>query len=385
MRKLRIYVDTNLIGPGLGIHWMIRPLLDPALADKCSPEADLSKIKPFDRILAEYNRSAAELFELSDIDGCDVAIMPLHWDEVRGGHSWAARPNRELMSAVQKSCAKVVRAGKPVVIFFSESRSHEPVPVPGAVVFRHALYRSRRSPRDVAMPVMIIPDPMQEEYADLFTAPRPWFSTPTVGFCGFSRNVKTNEMLKTALYKAYTLWKFGHPDVSQFKGLQLRSQALQLLEQSPLVRTNFIIRRESVYLTDNKEHFKKRQMYRAQFFENIAESDYQICLRGSANHSRRPWETLSCGRIPIFIDTDCVLPFENLVDWKKFMAIIDESDIDRLPEFLNEFHNSVGPEHYEDRQNACRDLWANWLSPHGFARQFRKNFEVLVVNPSRMG
>ena len=93
MQKLRVYVDRNLVQPELGVHWMVRPLLDPSLATKCSLQTDPLELKPFDRILAEYNRTASGIFELSDLESCDVAIMPLHWDEVRGGYSWAARPD----------------------------------------------------------------------------------------------------------------------------------------------------------------------------------------------------------------------------------------------------------------------------------------------------
>ena len=150
-----------------------------------------------------------------------------------------------------------------------------------------------------------------------------------------------------------------------------------------VVETNFVVRGESVFLTNSKAHFEQREIYRAEFFKNIADSDYQVCLRGSANHSRRPWETFSCSRLPLFIDTDCVLPFENLVAWADYMPIVDEADLARLPEAVCDFHRAIRPEQYEDRQKAGRRLWEDWLSPHGFARQFRAHFEALVLNPFR--
>jgi len=231
------------------------------------------------------------------------------------------------------------------------------------------------------MPVMIIADPMQGTHAEMFVKHRQWSATPTVGFCGFARDVKVSELLKTGIYKAYTLAKLGYADVSQFKGLQLRSQALRVLGNSSLAEANFIVRKESVFLTNSKKHFQQREAYRAEFFWNIADSDYQICLRGSANHSRRPWETLSCARIPLFIDTDCVLPFENLINWSEHMAIVDEADIGRLPEHLREYHTQIPSDRYAEKQQACRDLWETWLSPQGFARQFHANFESLILSP----
>jgi len=380
-RKLKLFTDESLILPGAGIHWLLRPLLTPSLAEKYSRAGGQSQLKPFDKILANYNQQASSHFMLSDLDDCDAAIVPVHWDEVRGGYSWANRPNREWIAAVRKFAKQARSAGKPVIIFFSESRSHEPVPVPGAIVFRHAMYRSRRTGFDHAMPVMIIADPMQDEFADLFMRQQVWRERPIVGFCGFARNIKITEYLRSIAYKMIMTAKFGHPDVSTFRGLQLRSKSVRVLEGSDKVVTNFIIRDQSVYLTRDALHRDKKRVYRQEFLKNIADSDYQICLRGSANHSRRPWETLSCGRVPLFVDTDCVLPFENLINWSDYMPIVDESELCRLPDALCDFHISVGPARFGDLQRQCRKLWEDWLSPHGFAKQLHNNFGPLVLEP----
>ena len=381
MRKLKLFTDESLILPGAGIHWLLRPLLNPGLAEKCSPTGDLSQLKPFDKILAIYNQRASSHFMLSDLDDCDAAIVPVHWDEVRGGYSWANRPNREWIAAVRNFAAQARSAGKPVIIFFSESRSHEPVPVPGAIVFRHAMYRSRRTGLDHAMPVMIISDPMQDEFADLFMKQQVWREQPIVGFCGFARNIKVSEYFRSFAYKMFMMAKYGYPDVSTFRGLQLRSKSVRVLEDSDKVVTNFIVRDQSVYFTKDMMHQDKKREYRREFYENIAESDYQICLRGSANHSRRPWETLSCGRVPLFVDTDCVLPFEHLIDWSNYMPIVDESDLLRLPDALCDFHSAVDPACFGELQRQCRKLWEEWLSPHGFAGQLHNHFGPLVLEP----
>ena len=254
MRKLRIFTDPSLIKDGMGVHWLVRPLLDPSLAERCAKSVPAQDLKPFDRILAQYNRSASSLFELTDLGNCDVVVLPIHWHEIRGGFGWIAKPNRELIDEVQRSSEQARKAGKPFVIFFSESRSHEPVPVPGAIVFRHAMYRSRRGELDHAMPVMIVTDPMNEPYGEYFLPPAEWHAKPIVGFCGFARRVKWSEWLKTGVQKAYTLTKFGHPDVSQFKGLRIRSQAIDILRANQDTDTEFIVRGDSVFLTSKKTH-----------------------------------------------------------------------------------------------------------------------------------
>jgi len=383
MQKLKIFTDDSLIKEGMGVHWLVRPLLDPSLAQKCAESVPPGELKPFDRILAEYNRTAATMFELTDLESCDVVVLPVHWHEIRGGFGWIAKPNRELIREVQESSEKAQRAGKPFVIFFSESRSHEPIPVPGAIVFRHAMYRSRRGALDHAMPVMIVTDPSKEPYGRYFLPDADWHSTPTVGFCGFARRVKLSEWFKTGIQKAYTLAKFGYPDVSQFKGLRVRSKAIDILRASDKTKTKFIVRAESVFLTTKKNYSDKKEQYRDEFYRNIADSDYQLCMRGSANHSRRPWETLSCSRTPLFVDTDCVLPFESLIEWEKRMPIVSEDDLNRMPEHLLDFHSALAGERFTEFQRSQRQFWEEWLSPHGFASKFRQHFESLVLEPLR--
>ena len=51
---------------------------------------------------------------------------------------------------------------------------------------------------------------------------------------------------------------------------------------------------------------------RTGYVENLVASDYVLCARGAGNFSYRLYETLSCGRIPVFVDTDCVLPHEDV-------------------------------------------------------------------------
>ena len=55
---------------------------------------------------------------------------------------------------------------------------------------------------------------------------------------------------------------------------------------------------------------------RFEFIRNILSSDYTLCFRGSGNYSLRFYETLCLGRIPLFINTDCKLPFEDEINWR---------------------------------------------------------------------
>ena len=94
-----------------------------------------------------------------------------------------------------------------------------------------------------------------------------------------------------------------------------------------------------------------------------------FCMRGAGNFSYRFYETLMMGRIPIFIDTDCVLPFEesiNLSDVGLFFkdADIKAGKINLEQEILKYIENNKN--RLTDIQKQNRLLWEKVYSPTGF-------------------
>ena len=98
----------------------------------------------------------------------------------------------------------------------------------------------------------------------------------------------------------------------------------------------------------------------------MMDSDYVLCSRGFGNYSYRLYESLACGRIPVFVDTDCVLPYDFVIDWKRYCVWVDQSDLDSIPDRVAEFHDDLSPQQFEDLQLECRRLWEKWLAPEGF-------------------
>ena len=117
-----------------------------------------------------------------------------------------------------------------------------------------------------------------------------------------------------------------------------------------------------------------------EFLQNLLESDYILCARGNGNYSFRLYEALACGRIPLFIDTDCVLPFDFAIDWKRFGVWVDQVDDPHLRSVADrvaEFHASISGEEFEELQVACRRLWEEWLSPEAFFANFHRHLDVM--------
>lgn len=198
---------------------------------------------------------------------------------------------------------------------------------------------------------------------------------PTVGFCGFSTNNFLKDSLKFLLHK--TEKSLINRKIPRYHiGHVFRKLSLSLLSNSPLVHHNFIIRDESFFQkTKSDSALRKKQKY--EFTQNMLNSDYIFCCRGSGNYSLRFYESLSCGRIPVFLNTDCVLPYDFEIDWKKYCVWIEESELPLIAEKVAEFHENLSPQEFIDLQYSCRKIWEKWISPEGFFANLYRHFSQL--------
>jgi len=134
-----------------------------------------------------------------------------------------------------------------------------------------------------------------------------------------------------------------------------RKETLEKIEN--VFPVNKIIR--SGFWSPELPKFKSRR----EFYSNIIENKYTFCMRGVGNFSYRFYESLCFGRVPIVIDTDTILPLENIIDWDKHIIFINHNDIEQLPYIIQ---NKT----FNLKNN--RDLWETYFSPHGFLKNINK-------------
>lgn len=120
---------------------------------------------------------------------------------------------------------------------------------------------------------------------------------------------------------------------------------------------------------------KKREINRQKFVDNIFNSDYILCLRGTGNYSFRFYETLSAGRIPVFVNTDSVLPLDDIIDWKKYCVWVEENEIERIDQILLDFHNSLNNVEFTEMQVKIRNLWFEWIQDKAFLNKFHLHLQ----------
>ena len=191
---------------------------------------------------------------------------------------------------------------------------------------------------------------------------------PVIGFDGLARyphhkllNLIFKNLFSKIMYKV-NLSKINRDHI--FPKFLMRKKILNSLNKSKKIKTNFNIR--SKFAAGSLGLNKKS---RSEFIKNILSSDYTLCFRGSGNYSLRFYETLCLGRIPLFIDTDCKLPFEDKIDWRNLCLWINIEDLDNICEIIIDYHDSISEKRFREKQVYCREIWIKYLSKEGFSAQ----------------
>lgn len=243
------------------------------------------------------------------------------------------------------------------------------MPFDGAQVFLPGMLRSKAEANQIACPAFI--DDPQPIWGNSRTLIREKQDKPKVGFCGYG----SIDPLKFAwsilaglkLNIASSLKKYDFNQVPIVPATSLRARALRNLESHPDIETCFLIRDKHTTAKRSKIVSNGASATEV-FYSNIYETDYTLCLRGFGNWSYRFYETLACGRIPIFVDTDCVLPLSSKIDWRRFCVWIDSSERHRIGEKVFDFHSALSPTDFVELQKACRRLWREHFSLEGCMR-----------------
>ena len=151
----------------------------------------------------------------------------------------------------------------------------------------------------------------------------------------------------------------------------VRGYVLKKLQQFTNVETNFILRKQ--YRAGVKEN-KDTHQTTLEFYKNIHQSDYVLCIRGAGNFSVRFYETLAMGRIPVFINTDCSLPLDKTIPWRTHVVWVEYRERHRVAQKVTEFHQALSETDFIALQRANRNLWKDYLTLGGFFKTFFQHY-----------
>ena len=353
---MKLFADRAWLAPGRPHVTLLSPFWGTNPESPLAPEAGRFEA---------YARDGAGFLEMTPLEAADCAVVPNDWI--------AGDPN----DLARRAAEAALYAGKPAVIFFNHD-SEEEIAVPNSLIFRTSFTRSRRRPNEYALPAWH--EDFVERYFGGELPVRPRQDKPTVGYCGYAASAEATRAERVVaplrrLRGGYRALKAVGLGINDHVGFRLRSEAVARLCESARITTNFRLRQAFWNgALNGPPDAAFLQQTRWEFVENMASSDYVLCVRGAGNFSYRLYETLSCGRIPVFLDTDCVLPYEDWIDWRRYCVWVPEGELPRIVEHVAAFHESLTPAEFQERQRACRRLWEEWLSPTGFFANFYRHF-----------
>ncbi len=307
--KTKVYVNTE----NYDDRWLVSTGELPAIVPFLSEEQQSKYLGRDDTpdhrnpVLQEAIDRGKEYLDRTSLDDCDVVLLPFKYG--MGNHT--------------KYVDEAKQAGKKTLVIFNDDSS-APLDVGDeCIVLRTSFYKSKKENHEYAMPTFS---------ADLFDGSiLEKDMVPSVSFCG----------------------GITHP---------LRLNTLQILHDNSDINCNFILR-NGFWAPGVSKDVAIRE-----FNENIRNSLYGFCCRGAGNFSYRFGEVLSHGRIPVLVDTDCVLPFDHKINWNDHALIVHENDVGEIANILIDFHKSKSPSEITKIQEENRKVWREYLTPLGFVK-----------------
>ena len=309
------------------------------------------------------------IFDELDFSFINIVNDPEHADFLLIPHNYSVVRNNKLY--LNHFVAHAEKYNKKILIFASGD-SEEEINIPHAFVFRNAGYRHEIKEPEIIIPAQIYAGDILNDQMFFLREKK---EKPVVSFCGwaglnsFSQRVKYVLGIFLCNIQKYIFFN-AHAETHK-QGLYWRRKAFKTLRDTTLVRTSFLIR--NFYAANKSTVQGDPKVLRREYINNIHNSDFVLAPRGDGNYSVRFYEALALGRVPILIDTDCVLPLEDVIDYKKFVVFVPYKDIKNTDKYIREFWDKLTNEEFHAIQKLARDTFMKYLKFDSFLRYIFEN------------
>ena len=223
--------------------------------------------------------------------------------------------DRPLIQSVLTSYAS---SDKRALVFLL-SDENDPFDIPPTVLlFRTGMYRSHRHPNEHLLPYVWVNQELRCPEIP-FTPCLHMSRKPIIGFCGLLHPCRMNQITR--------------------------------VKSSPRVTSKIIMNTQ--YWGGAPGHPDVIRPY----LQNIVDTQFTLCGRGTGNFSARFYHTLALGRIPIVVDTDMVFPLEHLIAWDNIIVRCKEEEVVTATVAFRNTHDIM------EAQRRCRDVYDRYLAP----------------------
>lgn len=304
-------------------------------------------------------------------EGFSLVGTPDEADFILAPHP-ISRPDERSLAYVDEMKTIATSAGKRLILFIGSDLSHD-VFVDGVIALKGSQYGYLRRPDEYT----VVPFAEDLSEARSFEV-RAKSARPSVSFCGWagfpSIAAYMKYLVRNLLIDGEALMPGKKHLLVRKKGLYWRRKVMRVLAADSRIDTRFIVR--ATFSASAKTISLDPAVARAEYLDNMSASDFVLTPKGDGNFSVRFYEALSLGRIPILIDTDMVLPFEDILDYAAFTLRVPYTDIDRLPDIVSSFYDSLDDQTFEAMQRAARAAYTDVLR---YDRFFKTLFTKVLV------
>jgi len=325
-------------------------------------------LKPLfpDRKLEKYSLTDFPFNLVDKISQSDFFLLPLCWNYYI---------EREQTHLVLDLIQTAQNYNKKILIFVLGDYYYKLPESTNIIGLYTSPYQSRQNVKTIPLPV-IIQDPLPKLDKRRISLSN-YNAQPMIGFCGQADPnllVSSIKMIKLIYqnmsYSLHRSKKYSGPIIPP---TYLRNKILNIIENSHSIKSDFI--RRDRYQGGKSKNAESFEVLKREFYQNISHTDYTLCIRGTGNFSARFYETLAFGRIPIFINTDCILPFNKLIDWRKHIVWVEKNDISKIILKILDFHNGLTQDSFNRIQMSNRKLWEDYFSFSGFTHHLVPNLK----------
>ncbi len=294
-----------------------------------------------------------DIFNIVDsIDASDAILFP---------HDYASVMYDSGFIETYQELSKV---HKKKIIVFSLSDRDIFVPLENAIILRTSAYRYKLRPNEIIV-VPFIED-LGAMYGVVFRNKEN--KTPTVGFTGLASwpNVSSRVIAHIRQIQLFlrTFISGRKEFLAHTQGIFLRRKAISALEASQHVRPIVTIRHSFSGLA--RTIGLDPEKARSEYIQTMQESDFCLAPKGDGNYSLRFYEALSLGRIPVLVDTETVLPFEDRIKYDDVIIRVPMQDVKNIGNIIADEYTHMTKDEFIQRQQKARKIFEEFLKPEKF-------------------
>lgn len=283
----------------------------------------------------------------------------------------------EKLSQVQSFVDSANDAGRKAVLFLAHDTDFPMTKfITGETIsFRYSMSKSHTYTNE-----FMIPPKIDGYVAQVGSYPNlPWSATPKVSFMGFSMVVKPQvEDIKNGATAPKddkgNVRGLISPQVFQTPaliGAVLRKRAVEIIEKDERIESNFLMRQQ--YYFHFSEEFQNAT--RGEYIKSMRDTHYVLAFRGCGNYSIRLFETLASARLPIQLDTNQHLPFEDLINWQEVGIWVPLPKLSTINDEVLNFHAGMSESEYQAKCDHAEEIFNDYLSRSAVVGQVRRILE----------